>query len=251
MIHYHGVPLSGDTVVQIRALKAKHAMVSYENSSPINVVAEICQSFCIDNGAFSAWKKGSVIDIDSYAEFIRAWSKHPAFDFYVIPDVIDGSLEDNRRMIASWSKQGIDMRTLGAVVWHLHEPLDVLHNYCQSYYRVCIGSSGEYAAIGTKKWWSRMADAMSAACDSDGMPIAKLHGLRMLDPDVFSRFPFSSADSTNVARNIGIDSAWTGTYQPASKESRALIMCERIENHTSASKWSGERVGAYSNMELF
>lgn len=83
-----------------------------------------------------------------------------------------------------------------------------------------------------------MAEAMGAACDDDGRPRAKLHGLRMLDPRVFSCFPFSSADSTNVARNIGIDQAWaSNAYAPASQYTRALVLMERIERHASASRW--------------
>ncbi len=46
-----------------------------------------------------------------------------------------------------------------------------------------------------------MAQAMAQACDL-GRPRVKLHGLRMLDVEVFSRLPLASADSTNVARNI-------------------------------------------------
>lgn len=90
---------------------------------------------------------------------------------------------------------------------------------------------------------------MRVVTDDAGRPITKLHGLRMLDPTVFSHFPFSSADSTNVARNIGIDSAWTGPYAPRSRYTRALIMMERIELHASAARWSGE--GAGKNQDLF
>ena len=69
------------------------------------------------------------------------------------------------------------------------------------------------------------------------IPICKLHGLRLLNPAIFSVLPLEGADSTNVARNIGIDSAWRGTYQPASKEMRALILVERIEQMNGACRW--------------
>lgn len=66
--------------------------------------------------------------------------------------------------------------------------------------------------------------------------ITKLHGLRMLNADIFRHIPLSSADSTNVARNIGIDKAWAkSAYAPASKETRAAILVERIESYNSAS----------------
>jgi len=40
-----------------------------------------------------------------------------------------------------------------------------------------------------------------------------------------------------VAQNIGIDSAWRGTYTPPTKEARAALMRERIESHNSPSRW--------------
>jgi len=252
MIHYHGARLSGDRLVSIRAYKAKHAMVSYADPSDVELIAEVCQSFCFDNGAFSAWKGGYEFDLDGFAEFVDRWIRHPAFDFYVIPDVIDGTPEDNLKMISIWREVcGHNMLMHGAPVWHMHEPIELLGNYVGAYQRVCIGSSGEYEVVGNNKWWTRMAQAMEVACDDQGRPRAKLHGLRMLDPTVFSHLPLSSADSTNVARNIGIDSAWSGTYAPQTRETRAMIMMERIEAHCSSSRWCNRSAGVQKNMALF
>jgi hypothetical protein len=83
-----------------------------------------------------------------------------------------------------------------------------------------------------------MSEAMTVVCDSDGRPRCKLHGLRMLNPKVFSQIPLSSADSTNVARNIGVDKNWsTGRYQPFTKEARALAMRHRIERENAPPVW--------------
>ena len=82
-----------------------------------------------------------------------------------------------------------------------------------------------------------MSEAMDVICDSDGRPACKIHGLRMLDVDIFSRFPFSSADSTNIGRNVGLDTQWRGTYTPASKAMRAAVMRERIESVQAATYW--------------
>jgi hypothetical protein len=63
-----------------------------------------------------------------------------------------------------------------------------------------------------------------------GRPACKLHGLRMLDPAIFTKLPFSSADSTNIGRNVGIDVHWKhGNYLPPTKEARAQVMRSRIE----------------------
>jgi hypothetical protein len=81
-----------------------------------------------------------------------------------------------------------------------------------------------------------LRDLISKVVDKNEYPISKLHGLRMLNKDIFMHVPLSSADSTNVARNIGIDKAWNGSaYAPASKETRAAVLVERIESLNSAS----------------
>ncbi|MGK9559302.1 hypothetical protein O6495_24055, partial [Salmonella enterica subsp. enterica] len=60
----------------------------------------------------------------------------------------------------------------------------------------------------------------------------------------------ASADSTNVARNIGIDSAWKGTYSPQSKETRAYVLAERIESFNSTGTLEYCEVRDRFNMQL-
>jgi hypothetical protein len=55
----------------------------------------------------------------------------------------------------------------------------------------------------------------------------------MLNPAVFTKLPFASADSTNIGRNVGIDKNWKGTYLPPTKEARAQIMRTRIESQNA------------------
>lgn len=242
MIHYHGTPLSGGELAMM-SLKARHACVSFAAPECVSLVAELCQSFILDNGAFSAWTRGEHLDIDGFRSWVEVWGRHPACDWYLIPDVIDGDEAANDALLDGWPG--------GVPVWHLHESLRRLERLCHEFPRVAFGSSGDYAVVGNSSWWGRMTDAMGVACDSNGRPLAKLHGLRMLDPTIFSHLPFSSADSTNVARNIGIDNAWKNVpYAPASKRTRALILMERIEQHASASRWCDTR-GVKQNMELF
>ncbi|MDE1907268.1 MAG: hypothetical protein KGH75_12540 [Rhodospirillales bacterium] len=236
MIHYHGLPITPATVAA-RAVAAGHAFVSFAHPDQLTIALEVAQSFAIDNGAFSAWKSGrAVLDWRPYYLFVGDVARIPGFDFAVIPDVIDGDEVANDALVAEWPFRGRDIGH-GAPVWHLHESLDRLERLVHEWPRVCLGSSGEFSSIGTLAWWSRMAEAMAVVCDRDGRPVTKLHGLRMLDPEIFGRFPFHSADSTNIGRNVGIDSAWRGTYTPPTKECRAQVMRERIESHNSAAWW--------------
>ena len=227
-------------------------MVSLADTGDIEIVAEVCQSFTLDNGAFTAWKQGTAYDIGKYARLVDDWFRHPAFDWYCIPDVIDGTEEDNNSMRCAWRNVcPPGAWELGVPVWHMHESLESLAYFCVAYKRIAIGSSGQFATVGNQAWWGRMGEAMRVICDDEGRPKVKIHGLRMLDPTVFSHLPLASADSTNVARNIGIDNAWRGTYVPQSREVRAAIMMERIEGHCSAARWCTASSGTQQNLELF
>jgi len=235
MIHYHGLPITPATAA-VRAISNGHAFVSFAHPDQLTIALETAQSFALDNGAFSAWKSGKpVTDWTQYYEWVAELHRYPSFDFAVIPDVIDGDEAANDALIDEWSWKNSNA-WVGAPVWHLHESLERLERL-MSFPRICLGSSGQYAQIGTDAWWNRMREAMNVLCDKSGRPCVKIHGLRMLNPDVFTKFPFSSADSTNIGRNIGIDSKWRGTYTPPTKEARAMIMRERIESHQAAVFW--------------
>lgn len=242
MIHYHGLPMTPQADM-VAAFKGRHAMVSFEHPDQIELAAEICQSVALDNGAFSAWRKKRQHDFSGYAAWAAKWLKHPAVDWCVIPDVIDGTEEANDELLAEWPIEG----SLSVPVFHLHESLDRLERLL-AYPRIALGSSGKYADPGSAIWWTRIAECMEVICE-DGMPRTKLHGLRMLDPVLFSHIPFSSVDSCNVARNVGIDQAWNGPYAPRSRAMRALILMDRIEGHAAASRWSPS-AGVQHNMEL-
>lgn len=235
VIHYHGLPITPATAA-VAAVGAGHAFVSFAHPDQLGLAVDVCQTFAVDNGAFSAWRNGTpVADWRPYYRWAEGAAKAPGFDFAVIPDVIDGCEDENDALLAEWPLS----RWLGAPVWHMHESMDRLVRLRARWPRVCIGSSGPYARVGSVAWWGRMAQAMNVLCDDAGRPTCRIHGLRMLDPSVFQRLPLASADSTNIGRNVGIDSRWGGSYTPPTKEARAAVLRARIEAHNSPPTWTG------------
>ncbi|HGQ7300435.1 TPA: hypothetical protein ACMFPK_000849 [Pseudomonas aeruginosa] len=232
MIHYHGTPIGGTRQDAARFLAGRHALVPFPRQDDIAIVAEVCQSFCFDNGAFSVWKKGGTLDIEGYLRWVDDWRRHPGFDWALIPDVIDGDEADNDRLLEQWPEQ-----LPGVPVWHLHESLERLQRLASVWRTVAIGSSGQWATPGTAPWWKRISAAMNSICDAYGRPTCRLHGLRMLDPKIFGRLPFASADSTNAAVNGGSISRF-GIYPPPTAGQRAAVIADRIETHNSAPVWT-------------
>ncbi|SAL47286.1 hypothetical protein AWB74_02119 [Caballeronia arvi] len=231
MIHYHGTPVGGTRQDAARFLLGRHALVPFLRQDDIGVVAEACQSFVFDNSAFSAWKRGAVLDFPAYIRWCEEWHRHPGFDWALIPDVIEGNEADNDALLADWPAH-----VAGVPVWHLHESLGRLDRLVSEWRTVALGSSGQWATPGTSDWWVRMTDAMAVACDEQGRPRARLHGLRMLNPKVFTRLPLSSADSTNATMNCGAKDRF-GMYVPPTAAQRAAVIAERIELNNSAAFW--------------
>jgi len=210
-------------------------MVSFARPEQIQLVAEIAQSFALDNGAYANWRSGRTTPAwDAYYGWVEEWRTHPAFDFALIPDVVDGNCGQNDALISEWPfSQG------GVPVFHLDEPVKRLVRLGGRFGRVALGSSGRFRNPGTRLWWTRMCEVMRAVCDQRGRPLVRLHGLRMLSPAIIRRVPLASADSTSICRNVNLDVKWNGTYQPATRMGRALALRERIESAEVATKWTG------------
>lgn len=234
MIHYHGTPITPD-IAATAILAGRHGLVSFRHPQQIELVAEVCASFVLDNGAFTAWRSGKPVeDWTPYYEWVGRWARHPGFDWALVPDVIDGDEDANDALLEEWPLD----HALGVPIWHMHEDLGRLTDLAESWPRVALGSSGEYAKVGTTSWWARMRRAMDDVCP-DGRPLCKIHGLRMLNPRIFRHLPLASADSCSVGRNIGLDSRWTGSYTPSSKAWRGQVLAARIEAQQSAPLWNG------------
>jgi hypothetical protein len=243
MIHYHGGPITPLSVANA-TWTGRHAFVSFERPEQIAFAAEVCQSFALDNGAFSVWKRGAVLDVAGYVAWVKAWERHPGFDWALIPDSIEGDEADNDRLFAVYREAGGNLLA-GVPVWHLHESFDRLARLCRTFPRVALGSSGQWSEVGAAGWWERVSAAMDAVCDEHGRPPCKLHGLRMLNPTVFSHLPLSSADSSNVAQNHARERV---LYQ-LTPAMAALKMVDRIEQHASAPRWN-RTSGTQFNMDL-
>lgn len=244
MIRYHGTPIT-PAAAATHVLKGRHGLVSFANPEQVGLVAELCQSFVLDNGAFTHWRQGKKPDWDGFTFWANEWNRHPGFDWLLIPDVIDGTEDENRKLVA-WFKDRFPIHQM-TPVWHLHESIEWLTELAGEFPRVAFGSSGEFSEPKSERWEERMNEAFESICDEDGRPSVKVHGLRMMDPTIFSRYPFSSVDSANIARNMGIDKQWqTNPYMAkVPTASRAVVMADRCESHACASVWVRSREKQY------
>lgn len=234
MVKYHGTPIGGSKRDAALFLQGRNALISFATKGHIPEVLECCDSFCLDNGAFTIWKKGEgEIDIPAYLEWAESLSKHPAFDFAIIPDVIMGSEEENDLVLENYQWD----TNKWIPVYHLGESVERFKRLSEMFPRVALGSTDKWKQTGSRDWWKNMANFMDAICDDYGIPPAKLHGLRMLNYRVFEHLPLSSADSSNAAVN-GHIAMKKGPFPSLERWQGNERIARRTEGHSAASFWS-------------
>lgn len=217
MIHYHGTPIS--PMKAIETMGGKHFCVSYARPDDLKRCLRIGQSLMLDNGAFSAKTRGLPFDLDGFYGWVEPLLAHPHWG--VVPDVIDGSEDEQREMVKSWPFR----KEMGIPVWHLGLSISYLIELCDAWGRVCFGSAGEFWQIGTSKWCHRMDEAFNALVNTYGRQIPWVHGMRMLG-QASGPWPLASADSTNVA------------LHHAEHLECAGCMAKRIDSTNPPTKWN-------------
>lgn len=215
MIHYHGTPITPRAALLDMA--GRNFCVSFADARDIEVCLSIGQSVMLDNGAFTAFTKGRSLNFDGFVDWCEQHLAHPHWS--VIPDVIGGDVQQQRRLIAQWPFP----KELSAPVWHLGLSLEWLLELADNYPKICFGSSAEYWQVGSQRWEKRMDQAYECLTKYR-RHLPWIHGLRMLGQSS-SRWPLASADSANVARNH------------ASVGLHPETMAARIDSLQPAKKW--------------
>lgn len=217
MIKYYGTPItSKNGRVFSEAMPGRNALVSFANRDDLKRAIKHCHKIILDNGAFSTWnneKKGKIKKVnwaEHWKKFYVWVGKHISdIDYFFIPDVIDGTEEENDALIVEFFKKfrydgdrGIPPQVKKAIpIWHVNESLERLSRLATHFDYIAIGSAGEFAQLGTPQWHNKMDKAMRVICDANGYPRVKIHMLRCLDSKIFLQYPFYSGDSTTLAQN--------------------------------------------------
>jgi len=193
-ICYHGTPVTPKA--QLYRMTGQNFCVSFAEPRDAEFCEAFGQSVLWDNGAFSAFTKGRVLDELSLYSWLEPRLRHP--HRAVVLDKIGGDVSEQREMTARWPFS----RSLSWPVWHLDKPFDYLDELIDEWPAgVCLGSAGAYWEIGSESWLARMDDVFSHVSRKHSN-LPWLHGLRMLGH--IANYPLASADSTNVAQNYGI-----------------------------------------------
>ncbi len=223
--------------------------VSFADPRDLDRVIELVgaqEILLLDNGAFSIWntkrkiaagrkvklpKRLQFADQGDYRAAFWAWANE-AQDYSsqaiaVIPDVIEGSEEENLLEL-SWALRGPESmawfpeRTMS--IWHMNDSLDFLVTQARLMNFVGIGSCAEFDVQKKRPAYLARLREASEVIDQ----VERDHGRRpwihlMRGLGVFGQaFRFESADSTNVAVNHCRHKAEHG-------DDRARFLADRVQ----------------------
>jgi len=227
MIHYHGTPISGKRTATAEFLCGRHTLIPFARQDDLDLAIEYSSSFIVDNSAYSAHTRGIEIDWEEYYKWVGDLLHIPNFDWAIIPDVIGGSESENDELLSQYPNE-----LRGVPVWHSNESVYRLERLCESYSRVAIGADPSNTT-GSEGWWAKIKPAMDMITDDIGRVRygCRLHGLRMLNPSIFTNIPLSSGDSASIARNAN-----NGSVSP-SRLVRLTVLASRIESVNAATTW--------------
>lgn len=191
MIHYHGTPIT--PVAALYEMSGRHFCVSYAAPHDVRRCHEIGQSVMLDNGAFSKWKSGKTTNWSAYYEWVEKWLSYPT-TWAVVPDDIDAGAQMQDALLRDWP-----FGQRGAPVWHMDEPIDRLVHLTETWPKVCIGSTSEYATVLSDNWRRRMDECWNEISKRHRF-LPWVHMLRGMQCGGRG-WPFASVDSTDIAQN--------------------------------------------------
>lgn len=217
---FHGTPITPRWLLDEALSGNKHRfLVNHFTPTDDQWCDENSLEWVGDNGVFPLWQdakrqakaKGERFDgvvytqerYDSFVDWSRRWCLEGSgrCKWVAIPDPIGTATQELDAFLRMWPK---DLKDHGVPVYHLDEPIDRALMLLRNFGRMCVGAVGEYEVIPSPAFCERMDELFNAIQDAFGHipPVHMFRGLQLLKPEF--DWPFTSADSTDRARNHNV-----------------------------------------------
>ncbi len=156
----------------------------------------------MDSGAYSAWTRGSSIDIGEYIEFLQ--NRLPYLEAYFNLDVIGGERGARRTAETLEYAANKSYENLKLMKNEGLQPIPVFHQQERWYHlERMIAEDNPYIALSPYEdiskpeqaaWFDK---AFSMLVDSEGVLKVKVHGLGVSGFSVLKKYPWTTTDATS------------------------------------------------------
>ncbi len=146
----------------------------------------------IDSGAYSAWTRGKVIDIDEYIAYL-----HEIIATYPKAEILYANLDVIGEGAASYKNWNI-MRAEGLhplPIYHASTDIKWLKRYLQKVDHIGLGAIANMST--PKRTWALDRLWAEFLIDDKQMPKVKVHGMGITSFPLMKRYPWHSIDSTS------------------------------------------------------
>jgi len=168
-----------------RSVLASYFSIKEQNSNPGNFFAHKINApnLFIDSGAYSAWRKQIVIDIDEYCDFLHKYQDK--ITIYAGLDVIGDS-----DMTMKHQRYMEDKGLKPIPTFHHGSDFGLLREIVKEYPYIALGNM-----VPLSRDKPQLAEWLDQVFSIIG-PGIKVHGFGMTNPGFILRYPFYSVDST-------------------------------------------------------
>lgn len=148
----------------------------------------------IDSGAFTAFTKGTKIDLNAYIDYC-----HKNADIIEMISVLDEINPDNVNQAVKTTVNNLfEMKRQGLEgvipTFHMGEPEEVLKFYVDNYPYISLGGMVGISVKQLMVWLDRMWSKYLT--NDDGTPKIKVHGFGITSLPAMLRYPWTSVDSS-------------------------------------------------------
>lgn len=163
----------------------------------------------VDSGAFSAWSKGKIIDVDDYIKYINENTNE--LELFASVDNIPGELtrtptheEVKKSPILSWEnylymRERVKEKDKLLPVFHIGEDFKHLQNMLETKLDgkhipyIALGGTVGLTANVKDNWYNTCFKVIRQSTN----PNVKIHAFGMTSLNILEKYPFTSADSTS------------------------------------------------------
>lgn len=201
----------------------------------------------LDSGAFTAWSRGTPVDLDEYIAYAKANAE--GVNHVVALDVIPGefgrkpsaaevevSAAQGWENLLKMQAEGVD----AVPVFHQGEQFRWLHQYIAHGCKYIGISPANDRSTGEKRLW--LDRVFSEIVDPEGWPVIKTHAFGVTAIPLLLRYPWYSADSATwvltsargriLVPKVGRDGSFDYSVAPQ-------VVCVSVESNSkgNASHW--------------
>jgi hypothetical protein len=152
------------------------------------------QRVFLDSGAFSAFTKGTEINLPEYCDYIK--KNHDIIryiDGTYLFSVLDGIGDPLKTYQNQMAMEQLGVRPLPC--FHYGEDERYLEYYIQNYPYITLGGMVPITTKQLYYWLDRIWERY--LCDGSGRPKLKVHGFGLTTVDLMERYPWFSVDSSS------------------------------------------------------